>query len=179
MAIKAAAPTSYFSQSQPGKFHGWILYVVAKTWGGLAAGELRPPVPVLNIPGPPRPGVDGHADEDEISRVMASLWRFARSGRTRFPRVCIYANRTINGTTGLSSAAITEAGRRRFRAGLSHPANWRRSIRLPGSATIHPDGTGALTIGKSRGGWIALTRATPWNVLRFLCLAACYHRSIR
>ena len=63
---------SYFSQIQLEKPHGWVLYTVGQGGGGPGRGGAAAPAPVTNIPGPSKPGVDGHAGEDEISRVMAS-----------------------------------------------------------------------------------------------------------
>jgi creatinine amidohydrolase len=61
---------SYFSQIQLEKPHDWVLYTVGQGGGpGRGSGGAAP---VSNIPGPSKPGVDGHAGEDEISRVMAA-----------------------------------------------------------------------------------------------------------
>jgi len=63
---------SFFSQTQLEKAHDWVLYTIAQGGGGPGRGGAAGPQPVSTIPGPSKPGVDGHAGEDEISRVMAS-----------------------------------------------------------------------------------------------------------
>ena len=70
----------------------------------------------------------------------------------------------IGRTTGPSSGAITEAGQRRCCAALSRPANWPRSIRLPGSA-MSSDGSqttrsnGSMSCCRTAGPRPALSRS--------------------